>query len=272
MNVIYNDCLSRAGASESGLESLLAQRLVRVVGIALLLAATIAEGAALTYPAMGNLNPVEGTVELWLTPLFDPAEGVDTRFWAADIFQVGGGETSVRVFWRKQRGHSGPNATGQTRGHGLGRLFFEAGDRPAGEAMHLAYVWEPGKRAFYLNGERMAQRPPRIAKELVFDERSAIVIGDDRRDSAPQWVIEELRISSVVRQPEELGYHFRGTLRPDRWTLLLDPFVPSGRTATGQVGTRPAVMTPGPEGDRRGVLDGGGAFIELPNGRRGLQL
>ena len=201
----------------------------------------------LTYPALNNLDLREGTIEFWLKLAFDPAD-----------YLPGGRYTGLLGV---------VHLAGEDGGGGL--LYFAQGDslrwsvsmtsplQPAGPTdrimvpdrwYHVALVWQGREMVFYLDGERASGRHQIVPLHQVFGRlaRTQTLRFGDPRGQQALMVIDDLRISRVARQPEELGF-FIGEHTPDIYTSVLDPFedafVPDGETTT-----QPTVIWAGPGG------------------------
>ncbi len=193
-----------------------------------------------TWPAAGHLNLAQGTLEVTVRPKFDsspsgqPNRQLWTLFWSDDErpeptngawFYWNLDDKGLRVVFRQDDRY--------TVIYG-GRMPW----RP-GEAHTVAFTWGPEQRIYY-DGVAVAQYAagPMFSKPM--DLRRAIMslgAGDS------EFVVRQIRVSSVVRPPEQLG---RGDqrLEADEQTLLLDRLdqvtgrrTRPARAAAGAVGT-----------------------------------
>ncbi|MCF7838785.1 MAG: LamG domain-containing protein [Candidatus Marinimicrobia bacterium] len=194
----------------------------------------------LTYPAEDNFAMNEGTIEFWVQTPVDlqaeisagPYKGLLT------IMEVRGAAGGFNLF--AYTGASYSNRVGlwisvgsvkaQLHPFGLGEFL------PApGEWQHLALTWQGREMTFYLNGQ------PRAGKTFMESLDVALgIIGEaplvfgDPRGATGRFVVDELRVSSVARTADELGFH--GPLAVDPFTRILDrfedDFVPDGQWRT----------------------------------------
>lgn len=247
-------------------------------------APALAQPAAgsIELPGQGLFDFTEGTVEAWVQLDFDP------RGWREDggvwqwrgrwfTFEVPETETDlgalmVSEFGLKNHGRLGriePGCNwrtafvvdGQKVPHPLLPVCTEL---EPGQWHHFAVTWHDGRlvRA-YIDGElaQEMQFPYAIARPVPAGSR--IIIGHPGGVGFNRPVVDEVRISSVARSPEELGAH-RVPLEPDPHTLLLLDF----EEAVGGM-VRPAVMVRA-DGPAEFAIEGG-RIVEGKAGR-GLAL
>jgi len=192
--------------------------------------------AALTYPAAGNLDPRQGTLELWVRPEFDPNVPVDpqdpnrARF-NRSLFAVhfASGDQIV-LYWNIDD-------------RGLRFFVKQGGEYPLllsthqnwqkGELHHVALSWGKAIRLF-VDGQEVASRPFQGTLDQGV-EGAVIEFGAVSGDPC-EFALDEIRISDIPREPEA----FDQPLAADEHTLLLDhldeTFQPDGVKRT-----RPAV-------------------------------
>lgn len=228
--------------------------------LALPTAALAQRGAGMVeLPALGLFDFTEGTVEAWVQFDFDP------RGWKEDS-----GVYQWRGRWFTFEAPETPTDLGAQvvieyglKNHGrLGRIepgcnwrtaFVVDGQKvphpllPActeiepGTWHHFAITWHDARvvRA-YIDGE-LAQEmefPYAIARPVPAVAR--IVIGHPEVSSFNRIAIDDLRISTVARPPDSLGFH-QAPLQADPNTLLLLDFEEI-EERDGQRLVRPAVM------------------------------
>lgn len=210
-------------------------------------AAQALDAGTLVYPSLGNVRPEEGTIEMWVFLEFGPAEPRERFENSFTMFRL---ETEPRnlfwLFWKKESRHSGPYAT--LRADGRPYVPFWAVEPvrgwKRGEKHHIAYAWK-GARSWWIldgqsdegSGEKRTQNA--FPMSWTLDTGTSFRVGN----GAGKVVIDDLRISSVARREDEVGYHSPGALRPDVFTLLLDTFDVSFKP-DGVRQTSPAVMMP----------------------------
>ncbi|HUS80400.1 MAG TPA: LamG-like jellyroll fold domain-containing protein [Armatimonadota bacterium] len=205
-------------------------------------AAACASAGRITLPARELFDFEEGTVEAWVMFEFDPAgwqEDQGVYQWRGRWFTFTAPQTNTDLgaevvveYGLKNHGRLGRIEPGCN----FRVAFYVDGEKvphpvlPActkferGTWHHFAVTWAEGRivRA-YLDGK--------LAQEMVFPHSvvrdvpaaAQVIIGhpDD-----PRWnllALDDLRISSIARQPEELGSQ-AAPPQPDPYTLLLDGF------------------------------------------------
>lgn len=225
--------------------------------------------ATISYPALGNISLERGTIEMWVIPLFDPqsvAEQVRERssFWGTSFFRVQQNENDfLQLMWRVNRnGSSGPYGRNRTGGVDFLALWHVTEDWKQGEARHVAYCWEPGRNWWIIDGKQEVEKKQALRHTMMIRESFELLLGDPRQRR--QIVIDDLRISSVPRQPQEVGYHSPGQLKVDAWTLLLDTFDRKFEP-DGVIQTQPEVMMPR-SGQTGGLPAPGTRFVEGVSG------
>jgi len=211
----------------------------------------------LVYPLAHNINPDEGTIEFWIKPLIDaddylPAK--DFQGLLAPLMLSGeGGGFSTSYFVGSL---FGPDLAGWHV-----RFTPQSKMLPLGHGVnwhkdqwhHMAITWRGRDTHFYVDGKHVSTRNhPTTFSDVLGDltEKPTIpkwpfYFGDQWNVGAP-IVIDDVRLSWVERQPEELG--FNGPLAPDPYTALLDnfdqPFVKDDKRTL----TQPAVIFDGAGG------------------------
>ena len=263
------------------------RRMILVL-IALLLAGSIAgaqRGAAMIErPALGLFDFTEGTVEAWVQFEFD------TRGWQQDggVYQWRGrwfsfeapatetdlGAEVVIEYGLKNHGRRGaiePGCNWRTAFVVDGQkvphpLLPDCTELEQGTWHHFAITWHDAHivRA-YIDGELVQEMvfPYSIARPVP--EVARIVIGHPEVSSFNRLAIDDLRISSVARAPEALGFH-QAPLQADPQTLLLLDFEQI-EERDGQMLLRPAVMVLADAAEAYPLM--GGRIIE---GRAGQAL
>lgn len=231
-------------------------------------------------PAMGLLDFEEATVEGWVLFEFDPAqheEGVWRSMGGWFIFDVPrsdvdrGAGMSINVGLRNIGRHGevqsdcgmrvGFVKDGQEVPHpvlpscaGFGR----------GRWHHVAVTWREGRfLRVYFDGELSAERdfPASIVRDVPAAGR--IILGWEGFLRQNLLAIDEVRISSIARAPEEFGYR-HCPLQPDPWTMLLENFE-QVTEVEGALLTTPAVLATAIEPTSFPVV--GGRLIDGRDGR-----
>ncbi len=215
--------------------------------------------AQIELPALGLFDFEECTVEAWVMFEFDPTgwqQDQGVYQWRGRWFTFEAPETDTDLGARVVIEYGLKN-------HGrLGRIkpgcnwriaFYVDGEKvphpllPActelapGTWHHYAVTWTDGRivRA-YIDGEPAQEMefPFSVVRDVPAGAR--IVIGHTEAVNRNLIVIDDLRVSSIARAPDDLGYH-QAPLVPDPSTLLLLDFE-HVEERDGRVLVRPAVM------------------------------
>lgn len=196
-------------------------------------ACALADGwGRILYPAQGLIDMREGTVEAWVKFQFDTGEQADPKWQSVgSLFHFTIPESKT------DRGASLDITVGVKQAKCLLRVGFlldgkevpypVTPDCTALDTMawhHVAVVWRRGAHlTVYLNGKQVAERqfPWRIVRDIPSTAR--LVIGHEGYIGRNMLAVDELRISSIAREPHSLSYH-TDTLSADPWTLFLERF------------------------------------------------
>ncbi|MFA9480079.1 hypothetical protein ACERK3_17530 [Phycisphaerales bacterium AB-hyl4] len=244
------------------------------------LLAVQAQAGQVTYPALGNIDPERGTIEMWLVPQFDPDADIEGHYRGRRLFLLEQEQehTFFQLIWRTRRQDDGSQRSGpwiRASNEGeqvvvMARLWHVSGEDDdgwrEGEPRHFALSWDGREMWVTVDGRETKREPMRRPLGVQPDADMKIVLGHSGENS---FVIHDFRISSLPREPEELGYHYPDGLRPDPWTLLLDTFREPFEV-DGQRQTRPYGLTPSHDQDG-GLPSEGARFIETSLGM-GLNL
>jgi hypothetical protein len=187
-----------------------------------------------SYPALGHIDFRQGTVEMWVTPNFDPHRETEETTWTRNLVNFEqDGENYFQIIWRyAHRPQWGHRAGIWVRGNiGGERSFISMHLWPStddvlasiqeGERFHVAYCWDAQEIWVYVNGELLGSRQPMSGGRLGVraSEDLKMVVGDSRSSNL---TVEDLRISSLPRRPDELGFHEPEGMRRDVLTLFLE--------------------------------------------------
>lgn len=202
----------------------------------------------LTYPVADNVDFREGTAEFWLQLALDPTPLVPSKDYQgfAAIVAMGGEGGGWNLHYCAPVGSAVP------------LLWCSIGPKtkltPFGaqallkypEWHHVALTWKGPEMTLHLDGQKVSERKHNESPYVVFGEAgSQVIFWGDRWNVAGLMVVDDFRLSRVVRSPQELGFH--GELKPDVYTSILDPFEgdfePEGKTLT-----RPRVLLNGQGG------------------------
>jgi len=167
--------------------------------------------ATLRYPAEGNILLSQGTVELFVQPLFDQAQADRDH----DLFglQLPRGD-EIRWFWAQEGGMRLVIRQQQDR-------VVELETNPqwtAGRFHHVAFTWGEGVRVYH-DGQLLAEAP-RHGTFVGSTTGGVLVFGGP----GGHLLLDEVRISDVARPAEELARAAQSDspFQLDEHVLLLD--------------------------------------------------
>ncbi len=195
-------------------------------------------GGRLRYAAAGNLQASAGTVEFWLQPHWQGNDGqghlaLAWGTWGGLLLGKDGGN-----YWRIILNRYGDHGLPE-RGAGTN----VSGQFVAGAWHHCAFTWNDDALQVYVDGELKAEgavgfTPPAISA-------GEFQISGEGASEYLDAVIDELRISDVVRTPAEIeDAYLRGlqitdlTIAPDPLEMLETWAVTPTVTATTSEGPR----------------------------------
>ena len=246
-----------------------------------------ASAGHIRYPALGNIRLPQGTIEMWLIPTFEPEAPIEGNLFVRRLFHVGqDADNALTLMWRTtvstqpstavpagvQRGGFYP--TGRIGGkHYVPpvRAWHVVGQHDQGwskgEPRHVAFCWDGSRVWWIVDGEETVSRQQDRAIAFNIHEGTHIIIGRPQGETG--FIVRDIRISSIPRSTETVGYHYPEGAPADLHTLLLDrldePFEPDGDQQT-----RPVVLAP-MGGHRGGIPDETTSFVDTPFGT-GLKL
>ncbi|MFW6060861.1 MAG: hypothetical protein ACODAQ_11825, partial [Phycisphaeraceae bacterium] len=146
--------------------------------------------------------------------------------------------------------NGGPYVTGRSEGDrftAFTRVWHRIGvdddGWEQGQAKHVAFCWDGEEMWWLVDGEETRRAEMLLPFAIRPTEQLEIVLGDAYDNP---FVIRDFRISSIPREPDDVGYHAPDGLEPDPWTLLLDPLREPFKI-DGEQQTSPKVMTPSDE-------------------------
>lgn len=190
--------------------------------------------ARITYPALGNIELDEGTVEMWVRNDFDPQSRITNRFYCPISY------FSVRLAMKRRLSLMVRHTTGR-RGkvlRGAKDLWATAGKASGGPRLHalgwknkgewrfiaMSWKYKGAKyvRKLYVDGKYLGATSARQERmELEPDAR--ICVGSYYLNYCFA-AVDQLRISAVERTPAEIAAGFKNGLKGDKLTLLFDDF------------------------------------------------
>lgn len=179
----------------------------------------------LIYPASGNIELNEGTVEIWLISGFDSEpERKDSSSWCSPFNLTFPSDNAKYVLNFLTWGKAIVQA-------GYGKIQHSyVWTRPLvwkpGEFHHLAWTWSGRKRSVYVDGTAGGKGPKgEIPVEQTVEGPLAGDLTDARIEIGSGHspiTIDEVRISSIARTPEEIAKGWQSAPKKDATTLLLD--------------------------------------------------
>lgn len=208
----------------------------------------------LTYPARGNIQLDEGTVELYVISGFDSEEVWKHTSSFAVLFNVVFPELNWHYVVNFITWHHGISMVG----YGYPQHSYVSFGRPRwkpGEHRAVAWTWSGRKRTLIVDGKHKYEGK----HGEPGDSRDNVVEGWLKGDlttaklilGAGVFSIDELRISSIARTPEELIELQKSPPVADAHTLLLD-----------HCDGGPAEVISGFSGEKGGTLSGSHEIIE----------
>ncbi len=186
---------------------------------------TTARAATVEYPAFGNLNFDEGTIELWLVPVDSTEPEPKPQNWkgifrflhieSPDIFTVDWTVTQKDLMSNLRVRID--DKTGAKGMRNLGNEKSPDANPQQGKLTHLAFTWKGREMAHYADGEFLGK----VSQLTGFSGpigNLMIQLGEKDKPSR-SWLFQAIRISSVARKAEELA---NSSPVADASTLLLD--------------------------------------------------
>ena len=146
----------------------------------------------------GNLNPAEGSVQMWVRPSWHGADGQVHRLFSAYVER--GNYLTVNKLADNQLGVA-------TGGAGVGsykRVNKDISAWKAGEWHHIAFSWGDGKLALFIDGEKIGEVNEAIPPKRAMPE---IHIGpslDGALDELAIWGVrkESFDLSAPISVPD----------------------------------------------------------------------
>jgi hypothetical protein len=210
---------------------------------------TFAQQRAVTYLGGPHLRAEEGTIECWIRLDVEPSPEQARSFPLWTIFRDGEENPVMRftyqIYWHDENFHFFLASWGPLLGKSVGNGFIAtvedtqltakadaAGVKyprtprlKKGDWHHIALTWQGLPRstiAFYLDGE--CKILPRELEVGIWNdlEKFSLVFSAGTSETL---TIDDLRISSVARSPQEMKDSASSPApKADRYTLLLDRF------------------------------------------------
>lgn len=236
------------------------------VFLAVLLSAIRASAAGIEYPAAGNFDPAEGTIEVWITPMADdlypPDDGKYRKLF--DFFSVVSPDNwSCVSTWARYKAQIGPRVSMNSKkmNKGLSTILTSMKHvRPwqKGERRHFAFVWKGRNMAMYSDGQPISEEHQ---QGVGLDGSMAglpFFVGSKDGDDTPV-ILNAVRISSVAKPAAALAGAEPGE---EIFTLLLDRFDVPKKLDGGR--TRPEAMHSLQDGEAGGKIIGHARLVTQP--------
>lgn len=149
----------------------------------------------LNYSVENNLNTNKGTVEAWVKPTWNGNDGkthtmLSYGSWGGLLIQKDGAN-NLRLIMNKWSPSGYPEI-------GVAKNIS---DWQANQWKHIAFTWGAGKLQLFINGSLAAKQTYTVPLAAINESKFQIgFLGDFGWDGA----IDDLRISKVVRKPNEI--------------------------------------------------------------------
>lgn len=185
---------------------------------------SLAVAQELQLPAFGLTDLEEGTVEAWVMVPSEPAsvearwltQGTLLNLNAEPHYKRTGLSVAIAVWQQRLVARLGVQLDGRDPNDipAWGRCV-----QKAHVWQHVAFVWRGGDTiAWYLNGQHTYTNTLDVHFDRPLASSATLTIGGRRSIFA----IDDYRLSTVARNPDDMGYH--GQLKPDAATALLLTF------------------------------------------------
>lgn len=179
--------------------------------------------ADLVYPAAGNIELDEGTVEVWVIGQFDAAGPVtNSSSWCTPFNLVfpDASYTLTYITWGKAFAQIGYAAVNNSY------VWRPVKPWKPGEFHQVAWTWNGRMRSVYVDGEAggkgaKGEAPRELEVESMLMGNLSVGVLHVGKQASP-LVVDEIRISSVARTPEEIRGSWDKAPGRDAHTLLLD--------------------------------------------------
>jgi hypothetical protein len=224
--------------------------------------ATSAKASSIVYPLQGNVNPAEGTLEIWFTPMVSnlyPEPKGKKYINVFSLFEMRvDGEWKAAASWyrhRKQLGLKVSMGTPKMRKGLVGLLTKTPLDWKPGEKHCVAFRWKGNHMSLYADGKRIGVRKQVMSFSHPLSNHK-LVIGGTKSNNKSPIIIHAVRVSSTARSLEELE---NATPEADISTTLLDVF--DGKPLSKNKQTTAKVIA-GMYGETGGKVSGGKPVTE----------
>lgn len=229
-------------------------------------------------PARGLIHFEEASVEAWVKLLFDPTEreeGVWRPMGSCFTLDVPKSENDLGAGMSISFGLKNAGYHDQVKSACLMRVGFYVDGRKMPHPVfvdctrwgqdqwhHVAVTWRDAKFVrVYVDGKPAASMDFPWSMKRDLPARARIVIGHTGYGQS-QLAIDEVRVSSIARRPEDTGFH-QPSLQTDPFTMLLENFEKAA-DAGGKRSTAPLLAVTGSSLD---FPITGGAIVEGKTGK-----
>lgn len=217
-----------------------------------------AASARIVFPGQFLFDLQEATVEAWVLFDFNPEE-VETGIWRATgawfEFNIPKRENDLGssfsiIYGLKGTGRRTPSGSACYMRIGFNidgkevpyPTLFDCTNWGKNNWHHIAVTWKEGRfLTVYVDGKKVVQQEYSWSIIRDIPSTAQIVIGCTGYLPVNAVAVDEIRISSIAREPSDLGF-FHFPLKPDPETLLLENFE-SVSEKEGKLWTKPAVLS-----------------------------
>jgi hypothetical protein len=214
------------------------------LSVTLLILLAVGSGVALAgveYPAFGNVQVEEGTIEIWFTPMTNMYPTNVKKFYTAfSLFAMDApGSFRMNGYWFSQRQKKGEKQVN----HGV-RISMDSQNNPKAlrpisskapkdwkprEPHHFAFTWSGKTMKMWCDGKLLVTRVQ--IEPLSGDLGDAKLILGSKKRRKNKIIFHAIRVSSVARSEKELQ---EPKPEADQSTLLLDIFDTAEKVAKAQ--------------------------------------
>jgi hypothetical protein len=176
-------------------------------------AAWFPDPSALHYAGAGNIDEIEGTFECWMRPSWNGNDGQSymlLRYGVSGGMLIGkDGANNFRIILNRFGVHPG----------GEVGIHINVGDWSAGDWHHVAFTWSDAAKTLQLYIDGALRREETFTADLPTITSDTIQIGADGGSSYVEADLDNLRLSSGVRSPQEIVAHMMEGLTVYGWGL-----------------------------------------------------
>lgn len=211
------------------------------------------------YPAKGNVNISKGTLEMWVTPLFDmdkePEDAPEHHIFTLDGQQWVYARYQIRLRWLPS---DKSLLLYYYRSYEYIYILKASTEGwKEREPHHIAATWRD-KVTLYVDGHPVASAPHRglMMRNDYDEEKATLRLGFKNGWVQSPFIVDEFRISDIPREPSDFA--ISEEVRVDEHTLLLDHF--NENFAPNGVMETTAAKISGRSGEKGGLVSDGARF------------